>query len=515
MDLPEGYAFRAPTRDDADAVGDVLLADQRADGAEPTLDAYFVRQAWSRPDLDLAADAWVVIDDAGAIVAYGQASREEPDVVGSWGVVHPAHRRRGHRLGAVRPDRGTCSRAARGRNGTPVPPLDQQRRRRRGSDGSPPGASGRSAISGTCRSTSTDRSIRDRHPTGSRSTGSSRPTISPPSTRSSPRRSWTTRAIIPSRSTGGWRSIRAARATTRRSGCWRVDGGVPIGALIASAGDDGGWVDWLAVLASHRGRGIGAALLRRSFAIVRCPRAPARSAQRRCRERDRSDGGLRARRDARRQPLGAVGALVRGLVAAKTAIEPTISSSTCSNDASRISRSPSSVSSRLSKPPCQLKKLQIPAGQPRVRPRRSEHRGAEEHAGRGKDGGHVRDRHGLARHRPGQAVDHEVQGGRVERSGDGERLEDVGLDGRDVQARQAPGDVAQDVRVRVEDGDAGCPRAARLARGSSRFPGRRRGGRPGCARRYRSTSRLVGHRQTNRAANPRTNGSYSLRTDGV
>ena len=35
--------------------------------------------------------------------------------------------------------------------------------------------------------------------------------------------------------------------------------------LIASAGDDGGWVDWVAVLASHRGRGIASALLRRSF----------------------------------------------------------------------------------------------------------------------------------------------------------------------------------------------------------------------------------------------------------
>ena len=43
------------------------------------------------------------------------------------------------------------------------------------------------------------------------------------------------------------------------------DGDVPVGALSASIGD-GGWVDWLAVLASHRGRGIGLALLSRSFA---------------------------------------------------------------------------------------------------------------------------------------------------------------------------------------------------------------------------------------------------------
>ena len=44
------------------------------------------------------------------------------------------------------------------------------------------------------------------------------------------------------------------------------DGGSPVGALTASAGDDVGWVDWLAVLGSHRGRGIGSALLRRAFA---------------------------------------------------------------------------------------------------------------------------------------------------------------------------------------------------------------------------------------------------------
>ena len=95
VDLPRGYSFRAPTRDDVDAVARVLVDDQLADGIEPTLDKSFVRQVWSRPGFDLAADAWVVTDDAGTIVAYGQARREEPDLVGSWGVVHPEHRGRG------------------------------------------------------------------------------------------------------------------------------------------------------------------------------------------------------------------------------------------------------------------------------------------------------------------------------------------------------------------------------------------------------------------------------------
>ena len=42
---------------------------------------------------------------------------------------------------------------------------------------------------------------------------------------------------------------------------------MPVGVLTASAAGDRGWVDYLAVSASHRGRGIGAALLRRSFGM--------------------------------------------------------------------------------------------------------------------------------------------------------------------------------------------------------------------------------------------------------
>ena len=94
-DLPVGYGFRAPMPDDLDSVGDVVAADQREGAEEPVLDTEFVRQVWSRPDFDLAADAWVVTDGTGANVAYGQVRREEPDIVGSWGAVHPAHRDRG------------------------------------------------------------------------------------------------------------------------------------------------------------------------------------------------------------------------------------------------------------------------------------------------------------------------------------------------------------------------------------------------------------------------------------
>jgi mycothiol synthase len=44
--------------------------------------------------------------------------------------------------------------------------------------------------------------------------------------------------------------------------------GEPVGALTASLSGDRGWVDYLAVSASHRGRGVGAALLRHSFSVL-------------------------------------------------------------------------------------------------------------------------------------------------------------------------------------------------------------------------------------------------------
>jgi hypothetical protein len=57
-------------------------------------------------------------------------------------------------------------------------------------------------------------------------------------------------------------------------------------------------------------------------------------------------------------------------------------------------------------------------------------------------------------------VDHADQSGGVERSIDGKGLAGVGLDGRDVQALQAPGGVIENVRIRVEQGDGTALRQA-------------------------------------------------------
>jgi mycothiol synthase len=95
MELPAGYQLRAPTPDDLQAAAAVLIADDLDDAGQIVLGADFLREEWRRVGFELATDAWVVVDGGGVIVGYGQAMREAPNVVESWGVVHPKHRARG------------------------------------------------------------------------------------------------------------------------------------------------------------------------------------------------------------------------------------------------------------------------------------------------------------------------------------------------------------------------------------------------------------------------------------
>jgi len=264
MGLPDGFELRAPTAQDIDAIAEVLIADQQADGQEPTIDAHFLRQVWARSDFDLATDAWVVADRAGTIVGYGQVRLDEPDLVGSWGVVHPQHRGRGIGSGLLDRIEG---RAADLLQGVESPRF-------------------RHAINGDRAAASmvSDRGLRpirhfwhmqidldegvdpDAAPDGIE-LGVMEPAddlrlihgileaafSEDPGDHPQPFDRWSTDELAsPSYDPTLWFLAR--------------DEGMPVGVLIGSAGDDVGWVDWLAVLASHRGRGIGAALLRRAFA---------------------------------------------------------------------------------------------------------------------------------------------------------------------------------------------------------------------------------------------------------
>ena len=265
MDPIDRYAFRAPTEQDFDAVVAVLLADQRADEVEPTIDAHFLRQVWSRSSFDLASDGWVAVDVSRSIVAYGQIGREDGDGVWSWGVVHPEHRGRG--IGSALFDR-IETRASTVLAGVASPRF-------------------RHSINAADRAAAAmlaDRGLRPiRHfwhmqidlggsvAQGPAPDGIEITAIEPPDDLR------VTHGIIQAAFADDPLEMAApfdrwAEEHTTGPGydpaLWLLarDGGVPVGALTASAGDDVGWVDYLAVLGSHRGRGIGSALLRRAFA---------------------------------------------------------------------------------------------------------------------------------------------------------------------------------------------------------------------------------------------------------
>jgi hypothetical protein len=104
MDLPADHGFRAPTRDDLDAVAEILVADDLDGGRESVLSADFLQDQWSQVGFELGTDAWVVVHRGGVVVGYGQAMHEEPTVVESLGGRPPRPPGTRHRRLAVGPD---------------------------------------------------------------------------------------------------------------------------------------------------------------------------------------------------------------------------------------------------------------------------------------------------------------------------------------------------------------------------------------------------------------------------
>ena len=258
--------FRAPTPDDLDAVAEVLVGSDLHDAGQSVLDADFLHDQWSRVGFALGADAWVVVHRGDAIVAYGQARREEPTVVASWGVVHPGHRGRG--IGAWLLAR-IQQRASDLLTGVPSARL-------------------RHAVNAGDRAAAAMLAASGLHPVrhfwhmqldlvagfqpgptpaGIRISGID-PRVHLPAVH----------AVLEEAFADHWGHHREPldRWAQEQTGSpsydptlWLLatEGGEPVGALTASVAGDHGWVDQVGVLASWRGRGIGAALLRRSFAM--------------------------------------------------------------------------------------------------------------------------------------------------------------------------------------------------------------------------------------------------------
>jgi mycothiol synthase len=244
--LPVGYGLRAPTPNALDAVAAVVIADEL--------------------DGDLATDAWVAVDGAGVIVGYGQVVLEKPELAQSWGVVHPEHRGQGI--------------------GTSL--LDRIEERASELVATPSSLRFRHAINAGDEAAAamlSSRGLRPVHHFWHMQIDLVEP--------SDPGRSpegIDIDGIEPRQDLAAIHALLDEAFTDDRShhpapldrwveeettspnydpAMWLLarDAGVPVGVLTASAAEDRGWVGYLAVSASHRGGGIGAALLRRSFAM--------------------------------------------------------------------------------------------------------------------------------------------------------------------------------------------------------------------------------------------------------
>jgi len=265
MDSPRGYGLRAPTWDDLPAAAEVLAADDLDDAGQVVLDTGFLRGQWERPGFVLTSDAWVADDGAGTVLGYGQVTRDELDVAGSWGVVHPAQRGRG--IGSAL--------------------LDRIEARALELVGGEAGARFRHSVNSGDEAAAVLLGARGlrlvRHFWHMRTDLPAKPDagrlpkgidIRRPHMPSDLR---AVHAVLDQAFADHWdyrhepfeRWVEDyAQGPSYDPDLWQVawDEGRPVGALAAVVRDDNGWVTLLGVLADSRGRGIAAALLRHVFA---------------------------------------------------------------------------------------------------------------------------------------------------------------------------------------------------------------------------------------------------------
>ncbi len=109
-ELPDGYEIRPARMDDLDAAAAVMQAADVDVTGGSDLDADMIRDLWSSPSIDLALDAWVV-SKGDAVVAYAHVQEDGETRLKGWGDVHPEHRGRG--IGSVILERASARAAER------------------------------------------------------------------------------------------------------------------------------------------------------------------------------------------------------------------------------------------------------------------------------------------------------------------------------------------------------------------------------------------------------------------
>ena len=96
-DLPDGLRARRPTTDDAPAVAALLNAYDMVELGEPDFEAALLLEDWQSPRMDLDRDTWLVFGaDDRAALAYAEVLEEEPGkTLQAFARVHPEHWGRG------------------------------------------------------------------------------------------------------------------------------------------------------------------------------------------------------------------------------------------------------------------------------------------------------------------------------------------------------------------------------------------------------------------------------------
>ena len=92
--IPPGYRVRTPTRDDLPAIAAVIAASDIHDVGAADFSREQLEESWRSGEVD-PANAWLVEDAAGAAAAYLQMELHPGHLADAVGGVHPEHRGRG------------------------------------------------------------------------------------------------------------------------------------------------------------------------------------------------------------------------------------------------------------------------------------------------------------------------------------------------------------------------------------------------------------------------------------